>query len=103
MLNHFALAKSVEEEQPSCSVVSLLSSTLSDDANVLFISQRHAGVITKEAFGNAIMRQVIHTFNSGVYASLLHIAAKASVVGGKVKSVYPNKKQGIRSFMYTAF
>ena len=98
-----ALAKSVEEEQPSLSVVSLLSSTLSDDANVLFISQRHAGVTTEEEFGNAIRRQAIHTSKSGVYASLLHIAALASVVGDKVKSVHPNKNEGIRSFMNTVF
>ena len=98
-----ALAKSVEEEQPNLRVVSLLSSTLSDDANVLFISQRHACVTTEEAFGNAIRRQAIHNTKSGVYASFLHIAAMASVLGGKVKSVYPNKNDGIRSFMNTGF
>ena len=98
-----ALAISVEEEQPRLSVVSLLASTLSDDANLLFISRRHAGVTTEEASGNAVRWQAIHTSKSGVYASLLHIAAMASVVRGKVKSVYPNKNEGIRFFMNTVF
>ena len=83
------------------SVNSLLSATLSDGpALELFYNQAKSGNLMK-SYQMAMLAESRHNARPGSYASLQHIIALASVVGVKIRSIYPKYNVKFRSFMNT--
>ena len=77
----------------------LLSATLSTGPalDAFHTTAKHSSL--KQAYQLALVEEVSQSARPGTYASLQHIMALASVIGVKIKPIYPKLNQEFRSFL----